>query len=384
MILDLMDIEVEPVLLINKDYNYFDENPKAILKGIYACICAITGKPYEGSSNNIKRRIREHLKALRENSSDSTSFQNAFNFYGEETMEWYWIEPVRNDDALKLTEQTWFDVTQPFQKRGYNCCKSALRPPALKDNEDRNPREIKDPEGNIHSFLCSLTEFAANHNLNRNSLGLVLSGRQESHKGWSLPETEIPEKKPKKLKDPNGVIHEFYCSIAEFSRNNNLLRSEVQNLFYGISRQHKGWTLPEMEIEPKTVYTLENIDGRVESFTNISEFSRKHELCNSNVNVIISGERISIKGWHRVGEQPPSWEFLDHNGKYYKTYNLLDFCKEYDIQRNGIARVILGDRKHYLGWRLPDTEKQDEKSYQSGLNKRNRYRNSQKEKKPVN
>jgi group I intron endonuclease len=50
--------------------------------GLYAIVHVPTNKAYVGSSNNIKRRLKEHLGGLRHNKHHCIYLQNAWNKYG--------------------------------------------------------------------------------------------------------------------------------------------------------------------------------------------------------------------------------------------------------------------------------------------------------------
>ena len=89
--------------------------------GIYKITNLANDKVYLGSSNNLKKRRREHLWALRENRHDNPYFQNAFNKYGESNFTFEVIEQVLNEDDLRSTEQKYIDELNVCNREiGYN------------------------------------------------------------------------------------------------------------------------------------------------------------------------------------------------------------------------------------------------------------------------
>lgn len=76
--------------------------------GIYSCTYIKTGKRYIGSSSNTKKRLREHLWALRSGLHKSPYLQNAWNKYGENAFKWD-VEEFCEVKDLLLREQYYID-----------------------------------------------------------------------------------------------------------------------------------------------------------------------------------------------------------------------------------------------------------------------------------
>lgn len=94
--------------------------------GIYKITNLANGKFYLGSSNNLKKRRREHLWALRENRHDNPYLQNAFNKHGESNFAFEVIEQVLNEDGLRPTEQKYINELNACNREiGYNINKYA-------------------------------------------------------------------------------------------------------------------------------------------------------------------------------------------------------------------------------------------------------------------
>lgn len=94
--------------------------------GIYKILNLENGKFYLGSSNNLKKRKREHFWALKEGKHDNPYLQNAFNKYGEEKFVFEVIEYVYKEENLRLIEQNYLDKYDACNRDiGYNINKYA-------------------------------------------------------------------------------------------------------------------------------------------------------------------------------------------------------------------------------------------------------------------
>jgi group I intron endonuclease len=93
--------------------------------GIYKILNIINTKIYIGSSENIPKRWKRHLKGLKENNHYNNYLQRAFNMYKEENFKFEVIEtcPIEN---LIEREQCWMDYFQSYNpKYGYNLSPTA-------------------------------------------------------------------------------------------------------------------------------------------------------------------------------------------------------------------------------------------------------------------
>jgi len=93
--------------------------------GIYAIENKVSGKKYVGSSNNIKRRFREHKLYLRKGTHKNRHLQFAWNKYGEDAFRFaVLIQCPKN--MLEHYEQVFMDQMRPE----YNATPCAGRPPS--------------------------------------------------------------------------------------------------------------------------------------------------------------------------------------------------------------------------------------------------------------
>lgn len=92
---------------------------------IYAIRCIHNGKVYIGRTQNIKRRLREHLLELTNNkgkySPKEKHFQEDFDEYGEKGFEVYLIEEDVSPVVVHDRESHWIEEYRSTDARyGYN------------------------------------------------------------------------------------------------------------------------------------------------------------------------------------------------------------------------------------------------------------------------
>lgn len=74
------------------------------IMGIYKIVNTVSGRAYVGQSQNIKKRIAEHFRLLRNGKHSNPRLQNAFNKYGEDSFAWnieVWCEDVNDLDGIE-------------------------------------------------------------------------------------------------------------------------------------------------------------------------------------------------------------------------------------------------------------------------------------------
>jgi group I intron endonuclease len=94
--------------------------------GIYRIVNIVDGKFYLGSSNNLAKREREHIWALRKGNHVNDYLQKAFNKYGEANFKFEVLEYVTNESDLRNVEQKYLDSLKPYIRSiGYNLCEDS-------------------------------------------------------------------------------------------------------------------------------------------------------------------------------------------------------------------------------------------------------------------
>ena len=80
--------------------------------GIYIITNIFNGKRYVGSSNNLKERLQNHFKSLKDGVHVNKHLQNAYNLYGEDFFEWGILKFSNIEDQYK-DEQYFIDSIKP-------------------------------------------------------------------------------------------------------------------------------------------------------------------------------------------------------------------------------------------------------------------------------
>lgn len=79
--------------------------------GIYKITNVVNGKFYIGSSNNLKKRKREHFWSLDKGNHVNAHLQRAYDKYGKDSFEFDVLEFLNNDENLLEIEQFYIDTT---------------------------------------------------------------------------------------------------------------------------------------------------------------------------------------------------------------------------------------------------------------------------------
>jgi len=112
-----MDINIYKIMENLKDYNF---------SGIYAIYNKVNTKLYIGSTNNLRKRLMNHIGGLRSNSHYNSYLQNSWNKYGENNFIYVLIEKVVNIKDLKNREQFYLDLNKSYDREiGYNLAEEA-------------------------------------------------------------------------------------------------------------------------------------------------------------------------------------------------------------------------------------------------------------------
>jgi group I intron endonuclease len=104
--------------------------------GVYKITCDGNNKIYIGSSSNIEKRFKTHLRQLRINKHINNHLLNSYKIYGEESLK---FEIVEECDELSMLEreQYWMDLTKCYDREiGFNNTIKSDRPTGYKHTEE--------------------------------------------------------------------------------------------------------------------------------------------------------------------------------------------------------------------------------------------------------
>lgn len=104
------------------------------ITGIYKITNKINNKIYIGSSVDIDKRWKQHIRELKKNKHINKHLQSAWNKYGENNFKFQIVELIQDVDELQFYEQKWINKTKCYDGNiGYNLSMDATRP-VLEDN----------------------------------------------------------------------------------------------------------------------------------------------------------------------------------------------------------------------------------------------------------
>jgi group I intron endonuclease len=361
------DTNLQPILLIGGGFDIFKNQPDLVIQGVYMAVCLDNEKIYIGSSNDFKRRIKkEHIKKLDKGIHENKFFQRNYDKYGKYF--WYLLEKVDNEDDQFDREQFYLDNTLCCNPSvGFNLSPFAKKPPSGRNigalSEDQkinlvvkrrghsNPFVIKDPNGNLHSFICSITTFANNHDLSPSKLAMVLQGNVPHHRQWTLPGVKIEPKKVFSLKSPIGEIVSFDNKMR-FCQANGFSEASLLKVLSGEHKQVKGWTLPDMEILPRE---LLDPFGNLHKFFSIRSFAEEYGLPQNRVSDVLLGIKNNILGWTKPGVSLKPIELftlISPDGEEIHFSNKSEFRRVHNLSEWKMDRILNGTVSSADGWSL--------------------------------
>lgn len=191
------------------------------------------------------------------------------------------------------------------------------------------------------------------------------SGRK--HHAETADKISLSLRKGKKylFKSPSGEIMEI-INLAKFCRENNLNETMMQNVSKGQNKKHRGWTLPNFNIRERKIISPE---GEVFSIKDgeISKFCRKHNISKTGLLSVWSGKLNSFLGWRNYSPELENKKFLQrerykanysfinvHTGKIEKGVNLSEFANNNSLHLGELSKVNNGKAKSHKGWKKYD------------------------------
>jgi group I intron endonuclease len=85
-------------------------------------------------------------------------------------------------------------------------------------------------------------------------------------------------------------------NIADFSRKNNLKKCAMEKVSHGLTRHHKGYSLPEYKILKWLLVSPDGVEHEILEFE-MRAFCRKHRFSRNLLRDMILGKRESYRGW---------------------------------------------------------------------------------------
>lgn len=281
--------------------------------GIYKITNIINGKMYIGSSNNCKRRLKEHFSKLRCNKHYNKKLQFAFNKYGENNFNFNIIEYVEDVNLLLEREQYYLNTLlfadtdcKIFKKLSYNLNYKAerggsydftdemLKNRAERFKGDKNPMfGVKLSEEMKKQISDSLFDkYSGDKSFNYKGGYVKPKNKLELNTTIDTTQTNFvksrqSEKSGKIILQYNSemVLIQKWSSIKSASDKLNISRSSIKSCCEGISR-HAGFFIWRYENNLNVEYKYrEKIIQQVDDNDNVvNEFSQ----------IVIAAETLKI------------------------------------------------------------------------------------------
>ena len=143
--------------------------------------------------------------------------------------------------------------------------------------------------------------------------------------------------------------------IGNFCKKYNLTQEVISQVLSGKRISHKGWTHPDRPLSCKIFY-IRNPKGKLFCFGNIDEFCNKNNLSKTNVyNVMIGRRKFCNNGWHSLQSKFEEYKLLSPEGKLV-IWNTSDrtFCSKYALHKWLLFSLVSGEIKQTNGWTLYD------------------------------
>lgn len=115
------------------------------ISGIYKIVNVAKGECYVGQSQNVKKRISEHFRLLRNGRHVNAKLQNAFNKYGEQNFQWGLEVVCKDPQDLDVLENAFISGEATFvEKTVYNIADFAKAPMRGKKHTEEIKLKIRE------------------------------------------------------------------------------------------------------------------------------------------------------------------------------------------------------------------------------------------------
>lgn len=322
--------------------------------------CACSDTRYVGSAaRTIRLRWSEHRHLLRNGKHTCRHLQNAWKKYGEDVFHFIVLENTTPEEAI-AAEQRWMDHFRSIKAKLYNTS----------------------PVAGSQLGFKQLPETVAR-------VAAKLRGKKRTHEQIEAQKGRMKGVIPHWLFDariqdwpvlvsPSGEVFPSIRNLNSFCDTHGLDVSTLRKVALGKMRHHRGWRLLKEGEEPapytgplpskKRTYHLTSPTGEAFTTNNLEVFARDRGLSPGGLHCVIRGEHTHHHGWtghsedvpltpkkpHKVYEVPQRREWpavQSPDGTVYHFAKLYPFCKEHNLDKGAMQRVIKGTQHAHKGWR---------------------------------
>lgn len=286
-------------------------------QGIYKLIFPNTDKVYVGQSINIEIRYKKHLSLLKRGAAPS-KIQQAFDTYGGPTLSILEVMDSRED--MDSRECHYINILGSYE-HGFNGCLGGLGVSGLSGISNPCSRySIED------YFMCL----------------------------WYL--VQVPAYTTYEIEYYTGVDSSVVENISSCKAHTWLKKEFPQE--YSILEYLNSLGRNSQYVRSGKYHIVVSPEGQQYPVLNVSAFAKEHSLTQSDLQAVISGKRITTKGWY-MKDNPPAIkdlvELINPLGAVVsipKEQAYIDFAKEYSLTKSGISDLVAGRLKTHRGWRL--------------------------------
>ena len=226
--------------------------------GIYALYWPKQDLIYIGQTNNFSVRKYEHFRLFKTGTASNYKLKNAYDLYGEPDFEVICICPTSDLDSNEYLYIKEFDSV----KNGLNILDKPFG--TGKDTEHQAAKFSKEEILNVVELLLQGHTLDYITKITKVSKPVISSILNQHRHTW-IPENkkellaiELSKRQLKVsrdssglnywIKSPEGVVHQV-PNISQFSRDNKLLNTKLNEVLRNKRKSHCGWTRPtEKEI----------------------------------------------------------------------------------------------------------------------------------------
>ncbi len=167
--------------------------------------------------------------------------------------------------------------------------------------------------------IVNVNKFCKENKLNRGTLYEVINGKSKQHKEWTLPDVEI---RKWQVTSPDGDIFKIIDGeISEFCRKYGLTHTNFSKMLNKKNRRnHKGWRLSDRPTEEK-IFKSPNGDIFTVKYRELTNLCREFDLCPSTMNDVWNDKRLQHKGFR----------LLKNEDIYFKQFKPITYYYVYDI-----------------------------------------------------
>ena len=209
------------------------------ISGLYKIINKLNNKYYIGSSNNIKKRWKDHFDSLNNNQHYNIYLQRAWNKYKNENFTFVIFKKIKNLHLLKFEEQK---ILNSLNKdESYNISKFSTSPMRGRKHTDSAKIKI-----GISQYGKKLSEITKNK-IRKSKIGVKrkpFSKIQRAKMSINVSGIKNPFYKAEKISFKNINTNEIFTGTRlEFKLKHNLLSEDIYRLIYKKRKRVKFWEL---------------------------------------------------------------------------------------------------------------------------------------------